>query len=169
MASPLPHPIPTPVSPPNPSQIPTAVKHLKLVIFPVGKLNLALPIETVVKVVNRATIHGSGLNAVGITHIDDREITVLDLHQRLFNASPQTIARYLLIGQNPLGERFGIPVDNTPSLMEVPLPAIRQLPDTYRRADTLKIADRVAVIQQNSASMTLFLLDVSCLLPPESH
>ena len=169
MVSPLPATPPAPFSSPQPSQTPAAVKHLKLVVFPVGKLNLALPIETVVKVVNRASIHGSGLNAVGITHIDDREIIVLDLHQRLFNVPPKIIARYLLIGQNPLGERFGIPVDNTPSLMEVPLPAIRQLPDTYRRADTLKIADRVAVIQQNSASMTLFLVDVNCLLLPESH
>ena len=140
-------------------------QQLKLVVFAIGSLNLALPIDIVVKIANLSAVHGSGLHSVGLTHIDDRAVTVVDLHQQLFKTPSQTTVRYILMGQNDRGDLFGIPVNDTPSLMEVPLTAIRQLPETYRSADTLRIADRVAVVTQKETSTTIFLLDLNCLIP----
>ena len=136
-----------------------------LVVFAIGSLNLALPIDIVAKVAILNTVHGSGLNSVGLAHIDNQDVTVVDLHQQLFKMPFQTAVRYILIGQNDRGDLFGIPVKDAPSLMEVPLTAIRQLPETYRSADTLRIADRVAVVHQQKTSITLFLLDLNCLIP----
>ena len=141
---------------------------LKLITFGIGNLTLALPIDAVFKVVNCEPVYSSGLNHMGVTHIGDREITIVDLQHKLFktaSANESTATGYLAIGQNHQGEFFGIPTPEPPLLMEVPLEAVRLLPPAYRRADTLGIADRVAVIPQASTPQTIFLLDVDCLLP----
>ena len=143
-------------------------KPIKLIVFTIGKLNFSLPIETVYKILNSTTVYGSGTNQVGVTHIGDREITVIDLHQRFFKASSINESEsngYLVILQNTTGELYGIPVAEAPILMDVPLSTIRVIPESYRQADTLEIARHVAVIPQGEGSLTVFLLDVDLLLP----
>lgn len=141
---------------------------LKLVVFTMGNLNLALPIKSVYKVVNHTPIYSSGVVPVGVTHLGDVEITVIDLYRRFFQeslANSSSGCNYLVIVQNTTGELYGIPVAETPILMEVPSSLIRVLPESYRRADTLDVASHVAVIPQETASLTVFLLDVELLLP----
>jgi chemotaxis signal transduction protein len=143
-------------------------KSLKLIVFEIGSLNLALPIESVFKILNYTPIYGSGVNQVGITHVGDFEVTVVDLYRRFFKSShPHEYfsGNYLVVVQNKTGELYGIPVADTPILMEVPSSQIRILPESYRRADTLDVASHVAVIPQETASLTVFLLDVDLLLP----
>lgn len=141
---------------------------LKLVVFTMGNLNLALPIESVYKVVNHRPVYSSGVLPVGVTHLGDIEITVVDLYRRFFQESLKSESSqrgYLIIVQNTTGELYGIPVAETPVLMEVPSSLIRILPESYRRADTLDVASHVAVIPQETAPLTVFLLDVEILLP----
>lgn len=141
---------------------------LKLVVFAMGGLNLALRIESVYKVINHAAIYSSGLLPVGVAHVGEGEITVVDLHRRFFKSSLTSESErrgYLVIVKNSTGELYGIPVADTPVLMEVPLSMIRLLPESYRRADTLDVASHVAVIPQEGAPVTVFLLDVNLLLP----
>jgi chemotaxis signal transduction protein len=145
----------------------TAVQSLQLLVFSLGTLKFAVPIQHTYKVVNCDSIHSSGLNHVGITHLDNLEVTVIDLHQRLFktnHASEAPTQTVLLVVQNSLGELCGIPTATTPTLMDVPLSMIRVLPASYRRADTLDIASHVAVIPQKATTLTLFVLDVEQLL-----
>lgn len=140
---------------------------LKVIVFAIGSLNLALPIESVYKVLNRTPVYGSGIKQVGVTHIGDRGITVIDLHQRFFKSNQPDASEtsgYLVVMQNKIGELYGIPVPNTPVLMDVPLSTIRVLPESYRHADTVDIARHVAVIPKDSASLTIFLLDIDLLL-----
>ena len=139
---------------------------LELVVFSIGKLNLALQIESVYKITNYEPIYADGLGYVGVAHIDDQEITVVNLYQRLFKSqqSDESPANNcLLIVQNSKEELFGIPVIDTPKLIEVPLSQIRGLPEAYRRADTLEIASHVAVIPQAETKLTLFVVDVDQL------
>jgi purine-binding chemotaxis protein CheW len=141
---------------------------IKLIVFGIGSLNLALRIDSVYKVVNHTPVYGSGLNCVGVAHVGDGEVTVVDLYRQFFKASPfQESDRgdYLVIVKNTTGELYGIPVADTPILLEVPLSQIRVLPESYRHADTLGVASHVAVIPQELAPLTIFLLDVDLLLP----
>lgn len=143
-------------------------KLIKLIVFTIGNLKFSLPIERVYKILNSTSIYGSGTNQVGIAHISDREITVIDLHRRFFKASSVNESEsngYLVILQNTTGELYGIPVAEAPILMDVPLSTIRVLPESYRQADTLEIARHVAVIPQGEGALTVFLLDVDLLLP----
>ncbi|MBR8826468.1 MAG: chemotaxis protein CheW [Gomphosphaeria aponina SAG 52.96 = DSM 107014] len=142
-------------------------KLLKLVVFPVGSLNVAFTIESVQKVIKSTQVYGSGLSHLGIAHIEDREITVIDLHKRLFSTSqpiPSEAKTYLILAKNSSGEQFGIIVNQTPSLVDVPLSSVRVLPESYRRADTLKIASHVTVVSQETEEKTIFILDTDQLI-----
>jgi purine-binding chemotaxis protein CheW len=145
-----------------------AQKLLKLIVFEMGSLNLALPIDSVYKVLNYTPIYGSGINQVGVTHVGEFEVTVVDLYQRFFKSistKETETGGYLVLVQNTTGELYGIPVAETPVLMEVSLSQVRVLPESYRRADTLDVASHVAVIPQETAPLTVFVLDVDLLLP----
>ncbi len=139
---------------------------IKLLVFEIGKLTLALPILQVQKVVRQSEVHGSGLSHVSLTHLGEREVAVVDLHQKLFKVSlPKTQSKgYFIISKNVMGEPLGILVSQSPSLIDVPLERIRLVPDSYRHADTLEIASHVTVIPQGDRTITIFILDLERLI-----
>ncbi len=145
-----------------PNQTSSSTEKVKLLVFSVGNLNTALHIDTVEKVVNYNQVFSSGLNHFGLVNLGDKEITVIDLHKKLFN-TPQILSgegkKYLLLANNSNQETFGILISETPELYDIPLNIIRVLPASYRQADTLKIASHVVVIKENEQEKTVFLLD----------
>ena len=140
----------------------------KLLVFQVGTLNLALSVESVKKITHYTPMEGSGTTAVGLIHIDEKEITAIDLHKRLFRVpQPQQEGRqFLILAKNSIHELFGILVPQTPSMLELPISQIRTLPESYRRGDTLEIASHVTRVQENDRLLTVFILDVDRLVPP---
>jgi purine-binding chemotaxis protein CheW len=155
----------------SPAPVGQGQRSLKLLIFSVGQLNVALSVDIVKKVVDYTTIYSSGLNHMGLARVDDREITVVDLHKRLFNASqpmPSNSRGYLVIARNSVGETFGILVSKSPILLDLPISQIRTLPESYRRSDTLEIASHVTVIPQKEGSLTVFILDADRIVAPVS-
>lgn len=143
-------------------------ERVELIVFNIGRLNLALPINSVYKVSNYTSISGSGVGFVGVTQVDEHEVTVIDLYRKFFKSDQPgyySTGGYIVLVQTATDELYGIPVAQTPALMEVPLSLLRVLPESYRYADTLDIASHVAVIPQDAASLTVFLLDIERLLP----
>lgn len=144
----------------------------KLVIFPVSNLNLALHIDVVEKVINYATIFSSKLNHFGLVNIGDQEITVIDLHKKLFNVSQGENVdnleqkKYLVLAKNSFNESFGVILNEAPILLDVPLNKIRTIPSSYRHADTLAIASHVTIIPQQTGTLTVFILDPDELIIP---
>jgi len=144
------------------------VPSLKILVFRMGDVKLALPLDTVSKILNKTPVYGMGLNGVGVAHVGDHEVTVVDLHQQLFRSSTineSSQAVYLIISQSRQGELYGIPVTAVPVLMEVPSSSIRVLPKSYRRADILRSATHVCHIPQEEAPLTIFMVDVDLLVP----
>ncbi|MBR8832238.1 MAG: hypothetical protein N5P05_003490 [Chroococcopsis gigantea SAG 12.99] len=140
---------------------------VKLLVFSIGSLHLALSVSTVKKVLNYSAVRGTGLSHFGITTIEDREITVIDLHRRLFKTPQAQVSGdkgYLILALNSDGEYFGIWVAVAPSLEDVPLSQLRILPESYRRSDTLSIASHVMALATKDSTLTVFLLDVDRLL-----
>ncbi|MBW4618008.1 MAG: chemotaxis protein CheW [Cyanosarcina radialis HA8281-LM2] len=139
---------------------------LKAVVFSVGTLNCAFRLDPVYKVVTSPQLYGSQDSWVGLTHLGDREVTVLDINKRLFpseQTNDSVNIRYLIVVQNQRGELYGIPVEKVPVLMDIPFANIRVLPETFRQANALGIASHVAVVFPANTSMTLFLLDIESL------
>ena len=148
--------------------IPQAINSsLKLVVFQIGKLTLSLPVEQVKKVTRYNPTYGSGLSYVNLTHLGEQEVTIVDLHHKLFKVSQDDLTSekgYFIITRNPTGDSVGIRVLQTPTLLDVSFSQIRILPISYRQADTLEIASHVAVIpQDDETSQTIFILDLDRL------
>jgi chemotaxis signal transduction protein len=145
------------------SPTPTA----KLIYFSMGDLLLALPMTHVKKVINRPIAYGSGLSAATVTMVDEIQLPMIDIHRLLFQ-QPLTIdadrpGYLILVKLNPT-ELLGIPVPETPVLLDVPLTAIRALPESYRESDTLSIASHLVRSEEETGDRTLFLVDVQRLL-----
>ncbi len=141
---------------------------IKFVVFALGSLSLALPMKAISRVVNMPQVHSSGLRAVGVTTVGQMELTIVDLHRQLFQTSAPTSDEkpgYLVILPTPSGEPVGIPIAETPLLMDVPTSAIRVLPAAYRQADTLSIASHIARIPTETGELqSIFLLDVQAVM-----
>lgn len=140
---------------------------IKLLVFEVGKLTLALPILQVHKVIKHQDVHGSGLSHVNLTHLAQQEVAIVDLHQKLFKISltkASPTKGYFIISKNITGEPLGIMIAKPPTIIDVSSEKIRQIPDSYRQADTLEIASHVTVIPQKETSVTIFILDLERLV-----
>lgn len=159
-------PAPFTISPsPLSSSSETTTKFLTLCI---ETLTLIVPLRSVYRILSNTDVHNTGQVGYGIAHLDELEISVVNLHHHLFkqemaqpgDGSDRSFASYLVTIQNQTGELFGISVDLAPTLMDVPVSAIRKLPDTYRQVDTLGIASHVAVIEGSGNPATVFVLDI---------
>ena len=139
---------------------------IKLLVFEIGKLTLALPILQVQKVVKKSQVHGSGLSHVNLFHLPEQEIAIVDLHQKLFGVSltQSESEGYFIISKNVAGEPLGIVINQAPTLIDVSLEQIRLLPDAYRRSDTLEIASHVTTVSQPDITATIFILDLTRLI-----
>ena len=147
----------------------TALSHRKLIVFPVGELRLAVPMDNISRVINRPKVYSSGLNAVAVTTVGDRELTIIDLHQQLFSTAgsfnPERPG-YIVLTPSPTGEIMGIPTPETPMLLEVPLAQIRELPQSYRQADTLWIASHMirTAVEDGGELQSIFMLDMAAVM-----
>ena len=144
----------------------TTTSKVKLLMFTVGKLNLALPILQVQKIVKQNEVYGSGLSHVNLAHLPEQEIAIVDLHQKLFKVPlPQSEGQgYFIITKSIDQEPLGIFVSQAPNLIDISQEQIRIVPNSYRRADTLEIASHVAIIPDDQTSLTVFILDLSRLV-----
>ncbi len=143
------------------------IASVKMIVFTVANFELALPIEIVDKVLNQMPVYGSGLNGVGIAHVGDREVTVIDLHRQLFQSSiiNETGQKgYLLILHTKSDELYGIPVASVPVMMDLPLASIRVLPESYRSGDILQMATHVCYLPDEEPPLTIFLVNPEQML-----
>lgn len=148
---------------------PQAAALIKLVMFPIGQLLLATPMDRISRVIRPPQIYSSGLGSVGVTTVGDRELTIIDLHRELFHTpSPQLTEGpgYLVLAPTPSGELIGIPIAQAPLLIEVPASLVRQLPESYRQADTLWIASHMArvALEGDPAIQSIFVLDMAAVI-----
>jgi len=140
---------------------------VRVVTFPVGTLTLAVPIQSVYRVLSEITIHGSGERGVGVAHLEDCELTVFDLEYHLFienikNSVNHVTKNHVIVVQSQQ-EVVGLQVKEAPSLKNIPRDRVRVLPPSYRQADTLSFCSHVAVLEAAKMQLTIFLLDVERL------
>ncbi|NJR71404.1 MAG: chemotaxis protein CheW [Synechococcales cyanobacterium CRU_2_2] len=147
---------------------PGSQNQVKLVVFPMGRLRLALPMAGISRVINLPEVHSSGLHTVGVTTVGNIQLMIVDLHRQLFEVSaPQAAGKsgYLVIMPTPAGYPIGIPIAETPILVDVPSSEIRALPDAYRRADTLSIASHITRITTEAGEVqSVFVLDIAAVV-----
>ena len=137
---------------------------LKFLIFTMGNLNLAIGIDSVIRIIPLPKIHRSGDKLLGIAMYEDQEVLVIDLYKRIYNQETNITKGFLVIfaGNNSL---CGITINTLPNVEDVPLLSLRMLTSEYRDRDTLGIATQIMQIPiKKSEPQTVFLLDYELLL-----
>ena len=138
---------------------------LKFLIFSMGDLNLAMGIDSVVRIIPLPQIHRSGDKLLGITTYEDREVLVIDLYKKIYGQETNLAKGFLVIfaGKNSL---YGITIANLPNVEDVPVQSLQPIPAEYRDRDTLGIASHMmqVSIKKFADLQTVFLLDAELLL-----
>jgi chemotaxis signal transduction protein len=135
----------------------------KLLIFSIGKLFAAVPLDEVIKVIPTPEIFQSGEKTLGMTYFEGREVLVVDLHHEIFGSS-STARRYLIVLRGEAEELYGLPVAGLPIMKEAYLKTVHPIPSEYRDRDTLGIASHMVQIPINKEVQTIFLLSSEKLL-----
>lgn len=141
----------------------------KFIVFMIADYLVALPMVTVLKVVNYPPGLNGNLRAAGLIQIGQHPIVILDLHQKFTNSYAPQLTRnspFLVITQMVRGELCGIPVDETPNIVDLSRDNIRALPKSYHQLGQLNldIFSHVAVLSEEEKTFTIFLLDINRLL-----
>jgi len=76
---------------------------MKVLHFPLGSLQVGLPLTQVQKVLPYPTVFSSGQKPIGLAHFEEQEVVVLDLHQYLFGQANPIPATHLIVvkGKTP--------------------------------------------------------------------
>jgi len=137
---------------------------LKFLIFSLGNLNLAMGIDSVVRIIPLPKIHRSGNKLLGITTYEDQEVLVIDLYKQIYNQETNLAKGFLVIfaGKHSL---YGITITALPNVEDVPVHKLQPVPSEYRDRDTLGIASHMMQVSiKKSDPQTVFLLDSELLL-----
>lgn len=157
----------------------------QLIVFRLQQEWFALPVQAVQKVIPLGNVYGAGLDAaIGLTLYHDREISVLNIQQRIFRtvsqpllpasldeasrlkpdspADPLPLGRFLLIVETLTEAAIGFPLDAQPLLRRVPESAFMPLSDTYLTGGQLRCVK--CLIVPASDQPPIFLLHLDQLL-----
>ena len=158
----------------------------QIIVFRLQQEWFALPVQAVQKVIPLGNVYGAGLDAaIGLTLYHDREISVLNIQQRIFRtvsqpllpvspdaaprlkpetsqADPSLLGRFLLIVETLTEAAIGFPLDAQPLLRRVPESAFVPLSDTYLTGGQLRCVK--CLIVPASDQPPIFLLHLDQLL-----
>ncbi len=136
----------------------------KFIVFKIADYLLGLPIGNVLKVVNCFSTENSRLKTMGIVQLGHHMIRIVDFYQPLVSGNLPPLPNeqsFLVITRDSQGELCGILVDEPPNLVELPLDMIRSPPKSDRQSSIFQMITHAAVLSQQEATTTIFLLDMN--------
>ena len=151
----------------------------QLIVFRLQQEQFALPIQAVQKVIPLGNVYGAGLDTVGLTLYHDREISVLNIQQRIFRTVNQPLlladgsldqasllkleapssGRFLLIIETLTEGAIGLPLYDQPMLRRVPESAFVPLSDAYLSGGHLRCVKCLIVLASDQPPIFLLHLD----------
>jgi chemotaxis signal transduction protein len=123
---------------------------------------LAFPVEAVFKIISCPPISKTVEKGIGVADWQEQTVTVVDLHHKFFpgDRHPESFSyRFLILLQTRSKELCGIPVAQSPTLIDLPAATIRPVPLSYRQVAGLSLASHMAVLPQpqGKESLKIFL------------
>ncbi len=143
---------------------------IKAIVFNIAGHLLALPVSAVFKVIRSSMFICSDLGNRKLIHVEEQALPILDLHQFLTRVQPHrqddyknqflsTREQFLVLTHLRKGNLTAIPVDEPPSLIELPLGSIYILPQSYKEKIN-SIANHVVVCPYENSTLNIMLLDL---------
>ncbi len=143
------------------SHLNSDVNLLKVLVFEMANHIFALPISVIFKVIDCPPITETTDSSIGITDFEGQTVTVVNLARKFSShncATERMQKRFLILSQTRQGELCGIPIDNSPALIELPVDNIRPLPLYARQVEPLSIATHVAILPKSEGSLKIFFI-----------
>ncbi|MGF1486981.1 MAG: chemotaxis protein CheW [Prochloraceae cyanobacterium] len=148
----------------------SATETTKAIVFDIAGHLLALPVSAVFKVIRSSMAICSDLGNRKLVHLEEQALPILDLHQFLARVQPHrqddyqnqflsTQEQFLVLTHFRKGNLSAIPVDEPPSLIELPLSSIYTLPKSYKEKIS-NLANHVAVCPYENSTINIMLLDL---------
>jgi chemotaxis signal transduction protein len=139
-----------------------SVELCKAIAFSVSGYWLALPVASVIRVLPMSESSLFSHSDRGFTYIDGYPTVVLDLHPlfgRLRYGKPESESQFVAIARLDGHSLCAIPIDEPPTLLDIPLGEVGVLPQSYRQS-LERVASHIVNVSQNGTTMTIFLLDL---------
>jgi hypothetical protein len=140
----------------------TSTDLCKAIAFSVSGYWLALPLASVTRVLPMPESALFSQSDRGFNRIDGYPTVLLDLHpifSRLRYGKADTKSQFLAIARLDGNTLCAIPIDDPPTLLDIPLTEVGLLPLTYRQSLD-RVSSHIVNVSQNGTTMTIFLLDL---------
>ncbi|MDZ8055599.1 MAG: chemotaxis protein CheW [Aulosira sp. ZfuVER01] len=141
----------------------------KYIIFKVYTYILALPIDSVFKVVTCPVELSQTLREAKLAQMGQRTVMLVNLHSHLnpnYNHQENDHSgRFLIIAQGSAGELYGIQVDAPPNMLSISETSIQPVPQSFHNIGLPTWVSRIAILNQKSEPTTILMLDINQTLP----
>lgn len=162
----------TPTSPPQPGASPTTPASCQAIVFQIAQRWFAIPPTTLLRVVHKTALHKQ-VDSDQLIYLGKQPLPILDLRPLFLLAPKEQLsppAQPHPVSLLPEAQFFviaavdttvvGIPVDQAPILLELPLAASQPVPPAYYNAIG-GMASHVVVVPQLGSVLLLNLSTVS--------
>jgi|GEM_PF-1512218 len=136
----------------------------KYITFKVSTYLLALPIDSVFRVITCPSDLGQTLQEAKLAQMGDRTVMLLNLRAfldpLLGHVHSGEHRHFLIITQGLEGELYGILVDAPPNLLNIPETSIQPVPQSFHQIGFPAWVSQIAILKQKNESTTILMLDI---------
>ena len=115
----------------------------KLVCFELAKVQYAIPIEKVQRVLKEFTSYGSLSTGQSLVRYHDQLITLIDLSKLLLNNQIPEENNYLIVCILSKNEQLGIAISEMPKIIEFTEDSFGEIPELYRNGKLPQAIEKV--------------------------
>lgn len=139
----------------------------KYITFKVSTYILALPIDSVFKVVTCPLELSQMLRATKLAQMGQRTVMLFNLYSSLERNGDRNqqehdhSGRFLIIAQGSVGELYGIQVDAPPNMLSISETSIQPIPPSFHHIGLPTWVSRIAIVNQKGEPITILMLDIN--------
>ena len=137
----------------------------KYITFKVHTYTLALPIDSVFKVVTCSSHLSQTLREAKLAQMGQRTVMLVNLHSSLdpnysYNQQENSNSgRFLIIAQGSTGELYGIQADAPPNMLSIDEMSIQPVPKSFHNIGLPTWVSRIAILEQKGEPITILILN----------
>ena len=149
----------------------TTSKVAKIITFKAADHWFALPMDTVLKIVNCPSPDKGGIVNLGMVQLGAHTIHLLDLYSTFgcgTNATHPNQAPFLLVLRSTQQKLWGFALENAPDLLDIPHTIFKSVSTDKRFTSKKQWISHVAVISEQNINRTLLLLDLKAIFQNET-
>ncbi|MEM8610978.1 MAG: chemotaxis protein CheW [Cyanobacteria bacterium P01_H01_bin.105] len=146
-------------------------KVAKIITFKVADHWFALPMDTVLKIVNCPSPNRGGMVNLGLVQLGSHTIHLLDVYRTVglsSGAEPLGQPPFLLVLRNNQKKLWGLPLEAPPDLIELPCKVFNPVSTDKHFMSKKQWISHIAVISDQTTNRTLLLLDLKGFFQSEA-